>query len=96
MEGRCPRRTSAPSELAPFGATTVPADSAYLLGDNRSVAVDSRQVGAVALGDITGVAVRITAPGDVVRAVPGAPTHEAPAGEDVTDPADTVPTSATD
>jgi signal peptidase I len=66
--------------IAPFGPVVVPPASVFLVGDNRSNATDSRVYGPIADRAVSGVAVRIKAPGDNPRPVPGAPDHPAPGG----------------
>jgi signal peptidase I len=51
---------------------TVPAGSWYLLGDNRGESLDSREVGAVPAGWITGVVTAITWPPPRRRTLPTA------------------------
>lgn len=74
----------------PFQAHTVPPGQVFLLGDNRHLAVDSRQIGPTDLDQIIGVAVRINRDGESL-AVPGAPTRPGLGGGDGVDPADEVP-----
>jgi signal peptidase I len=76
---------------APFGAVTVPAGALFLLGDHRSVAIDSRMFGPVAAARVNGVAVEIVGRDGVTRAVPGAPPHRRPGDADNVDPAGPVP-----
>ncbi|HEX5598593.1 MAG TPA: signal peptidase I [Micromonosporaceae bacterium] len=77
--------------MEPFPTTLVPAETVFLLGDNRSVARDSRWIGPVRVADIVGVAVQIRAVDGKTRAVPGAPAHRGPSSRDNVDPASPVP-----
>lgn len=79
------------TSTAPFPTATVPADQLYLLGDNRSVAVDSRLFGPVGAADVAGVAVAIVDPAGQTRTVPGAPHHDRPGNSVNVDPAQPVP-----
>ncbi len=78
----------------PFSSSTVPAHMVFLLGDNRSVANDSRAMGPVRIADVAGVAVRIVDRDGRARAVPGAPRHGGPGDRDNVDPASPVPPAA--
>ncbi|MEU3457481.1 signal peptidase I [Micromonospora sp. NPDC006766] len=78
----------------PFPSSTVPAHTVFLLGDNRSVANDSRAMGPVRTADVAGVAVRIVDRHGRARAVPGAPSHDGPGDRDNVDPAGPVPPAA--
>lgn len=71
-----------PILMGPFGPTTVPNGSAFLMGDNRNNASDSRVYGPVRLDDILGVGVRVEG-----RPIPGAPPRPAPGASDTVDPA---------
>ena len=75
----------------PFPTSTVPDHKMFLLGDNRTVANDSRLIGAVKLADTTGVAVQIKDHEGNIRAVPGAPARGLPGDSDNVDPAGPVP-----
>ncbi|MFG2053647.1 signal peptidase I [Micromonospora sp. NPDC048930] len=75
----------------PFPTTTVPADTMFLLGDNRSAANDSRYRGPVELDAVDGVAVEIKGANGPARAVPGAPSRTGPGDRDNVDPAGPVP-----
>ena len=44
-------------------ARTIPPDSYFVMGDNRSGSCDSRRFGAVPIGDIVGIVVKIGRPG---------------------------------
>lgn len=46
-------------ETRPFDAATIPADSYWVLGDNRANSADSRAFGAVAKGDVRTRTVRV-------------------------------------
>jgi signal peptidase I len=78
----------------PFPVSTVPKHKMFLLGDNRAAASDSRYIGPVDQGDVTGVAVQIKDPAGKVRAVPGAPARGLPGDQDNVDPAGPVPPAA--
>jgi signal peptidase I len=75
----------------PFPTSTIPAQMTFLLGDNRSVAVDSRLLGPVKLADTSGVAIQIKNHEGQARAVPGASTHGEPGERDNIDPPGPVP-----
>lgn len=75
----------------PFAPTTVPADSYFLLGDDRRLAKDSRHRGPLAANAVDGVVVEIVDVGGERRAVPGAPPREGPTDGDLVDPAEGVP-----
>ena len=74
--------------IRPF-EVTVPADSFFLLGDNRGNAVDSRNYGPVSAAAMSGVAVSILDGDGVARPVPGAPPRDDEGG--LVDPAGPVP-----
>jgi signal peptidase I len=79
------------AETAPFAPVTVPADTLFLLGDARDIAHDSRLRGPVPADAVRGVAVQIVDTHGTIRAVPGAPPHRGPNGEDVVDGPGTIP-----
>ena len=77
----------------PFAAVRVPAGQAFLMGDDRGVANDSRQLGPQRLSDVRGAVVaRVNADGALER-LPGTPRRPLPEGSDVVDPAGPVPGS---
>jgi signal peptidase I len=78
----------------PFPVTTVGAGTLFLLGDNRSVAYDSRRFGPVDQRAVRGVVVRIVDREGVSRPVPGAPPRAGPGERDNVDPAGTLPPPA--
>lgn len=77
----------------PFPTRSLPAGMVFLLGDNRTVANDSRRIGPVSLSEVGGVAVRIKSADGRVRAIPGAPPHRGPGDHDDPDPAGPVPSA---
>jgi signal peptidase I len=80
--------------IVPFPAVTVTAGKAFLLGDNRDNAVDSR-LSKPALQDlagIEGVGVEVIGKDGRHRSIPGAPRHEVPGtGRNVDPPAGPPP-----
>jgi signal peptidase I len=78
-----------------FPPLVVPAGGLYLLGDNRSNAVDSRIFGLLTAGAVKGVGVRIVGVDGRARAIPGAPVRPAPDGSDTTDPMGPIPPADT-
>ncbi len=78
---------------ASFAPVTVRPGQLFVLGDNRSAAVDSTVSGPFQLAGVTGVAVQITTPGQPARPVPGAPAHVLDGNQ--IDPGGAVPPAAT-
>lgn len=76
----------------PFPTVTVGPGKAFVLGDNRAVAVDSTNVGLFDLASVSGVVVSVAAPGQRPHPVAGAPQHTLD-GHQI-DPPGAVPTSA--
>ncbi|MDX6201969.1 MAG: signal peptidase [Frankiales bacterium] len=77
-----------------FPTELVPAGDLYVLGDNRSNAVDSRSFGPIHSDGVKGVGVRIIDAEGRSRVIPGAPSRRAPGGSDNTDPMGPVPPAA--
>lgn len=75
----------------PFDAVVVPAGKAFLMGDARDAASDSRTYGAVALGGIEGVAVQIVDGDGETETVPGSHVRGLPGEGDSIDPPEPVP-----
>lgn len=80
-----------PAAIAPFPTKTVPAETVFLLGDNRAAARDSRYHGPVEIDAVAGVAVEIKDANGTSRAVPGAPPHNGPGDRDNVDPPGPIP-----
>lgn len=79
---------------APFDEVTIPTGQVFVLGDNRSVAMDSRILGPVGAGTVEAVAVAVEHHGRLER-LPGAPRHQAPGDSDPVDPPGQLPASRT-
>jgi signal peptidase I len=77
----------------PFAEQSVPAGDVFILGDNREQAYDSRLLGPLDAGRITGVGVRVVALDGTRRTIPGAPDRAAPGDTEIGDPAP-LPTAA--
>lgn len=85
------RETWLQTPTEPFEKTEVDAGAAFLLGDARDQAVDSRLIGTQRLDSILGVVVARFVEGGRRQALPGAPRHELPEGGQPIDPANPVP-----
>jgi signal peptidase I len=75
----------------PFPTRTVPADTMFVLGDNRAAANDSRFQGPVEVDAVDGVAVEIKEANGSTRAVPGVPSRTGPGDRDNVDPPGPLP-----
>lgn len=76
---------------APFAEVEVPEGHAFLLGDARDKAVDSRIFGPQPLDEVLGVVVARFNDDGQRLALPGTPPHELPEGGTPIDPANPVP-----
>jgi signal peptidase I len=91
VDGRPLDETYLNGPTAPFATVTVPSGMVFLMGDNRALANDSRQLGPVSLSQLRGVVVRILRAGTSTQ-VPGAPANNVPGGHNV-DPPGPPPTA---
>ena len=78
----------------PFDEVTVPKDALFVLGDARDTAVDSRDLGPVAVADVSGVVVAVVNEKGQASQVMGAPRHPVPDDYKV-DPEHPVPPAST-
>lgn len=81
--------------IVPFPAVTVATGHVFLLGDNRDLAVDSRNATPVLqeLSAVKGVGVQVIDTNGHRRAIPGAPQHEVPGPGGTIDPPMAPPSS---
>lgn len=75
-----------------FDEVTIATGQVFVLGDNRSVAMDSRILGPVGAGTVE--AVTVERHGRLER-LPGAPRHQTPGDSDPVDPPGELPATRT-